>query len=96
MPTPRFPEEGILWRGWSDETLRVIDERKRPVLLFVADPDPFVWPFLREIFREMPANPKLRALLHDIYLALYIEASALSTLLKELGAGAGSGSDGRG
>jgi hypothetical protein len=87
MPTHRFPEEGILWRGWSDETLRAIDEKKWPVLLFVADPDPLVWPFLREIFRQMPANAKLRALLHDNYLALYIEANALPALLKELGAG---------
>jgi hypothetical protein len=87
MPTPRFPEEGILWRGWSDETLKAIDEKKRPVLLFVADPDPLVSPFLREIFKEMPANARLRALLHEFYLALYIEANALPELLKELGAG---------
>ncbi len=87
MPTPRLPDEGILWRGWSDETLRAIDEKGRPVLLFIADPDPLVWPFLREIFREMPANARLRALLHDFYLALYIEANALPDLLKELGAG---------
>jgi hypothetical protein len=87
MPTPRFPEEGILWRGWSDETLKAIDEKKRPVLLFVADPDPLVSPFLREIFKEMPTNARLRALLHEFYLALYIEANALPELLKELGAG---------
>jgi hypothetical protein len=87
MPTPRLPEEGILWRGWSDETLQAIDEKGRPVLLFVADPDPLVWPFLREIFKEMPANARLRTLLHEFYLALYIEANALPTLLEELGAG---------
>jgi hypothetical protein len=56
MPTSQFPEDGILWRDWSDETLRAIDEKKWPVLLFVADPDPRVWPFLREVFKEMPAN----------------------------------------
>lgn len=87
MSTPRFPEEGILWRGWSDETLKAIDEKKRPVLLFVADPDPLVWPFLREIFKEMPANARLRTLLHDFYPALYIEANALPPLLEALGAG---------
>lgn len=87
MPTPQLPEEGILWRGWSHETLRGIDEKKWPVLLFVADPDPVVWPFLREILREMPANAKLRALLREHYPALYIEANTLPDLLKELGAG---------
>jgi hypothetical protein len=85
MPTPRLPEAGILWRGWSDETLKVIDEKGRPVLLFVADPDPLVWPFLREIFKEMPTNARLRALLHDFYPALYIEANACQPA-EELGA----------
>jgi hypothetical protein len=87
MPTLRLPEEGILWQGWSDVTLKAIDEKGRPVLLFVADPDPLVWPFLREIFKEMPTNARLRALLHDFYPALYIEANALPNLLRELGAG---------
>jgi len=41
-----FPDKGILWRDWNDDTLRIIQEKNRPVLLFVADPDPFVWPFL--------------------------------------------------
>lgn len=87
MSESQFPEEGILWRGWSDETLSFIEERKWPVLLFVADPDPLVWPFLREIFKEMPANAKLRALLHEFFLALFIKADALPEHLKELGAG---------
>jgi hypothetical protein len=87
MPTSQFPEEGILWHDWSDETLRAIDEKKWPVLLFVADPDPGVWPFLREVFKEMPANARLRALLHEFYLAVFIQANALPNLLKELGAG---------
>src|SRR3981189_3641654 len=86
MPTPRFPEAVILWRGWSDETLRAIDEKKRPGLLFVADKDPRVWPFLREIFKQMPGNAKLRGLLRESYVALYIEANALPNLLNELGA----------
>ncbi len=87
MATPQFPEQGILWRSWSDETRRHIEEKQRPVLLFVADRDPFVWPFLREIFGEMPANAKLRALLHEFFPALFIEADALPEELKALGAG---------
>ena len=35
----------------------------------------------------MPANARLRTLLHDFYPALYIEANALPNLLKALGAG---------
>ena len=77
MPTSQFPEEGILWRDWSDETLRAIEEKKWPVLLFVADPEPTVWPFLREIFKEMPANARLRVLLHEFYPAVFIQADAL-------------------
>ena len=82
-----FPDNGILWRGWDDATLGIINEKQRPVLLFVADSDPAVWPFLREIFKAMPANAKLRTLLHDSYPALYIEADALPEELKALGAG---------
>lgn len=87
MPTPHFPEEGILWLTWSDETLKALDEKKWPVLLFVADADPVVWPFLREVFKEMPANAKLRALLHELFLPLFIKADELPNLLKELSAG---------
>ena len=82
-----FPDKGILWRGWNDATLSIINEKQRPVLLFVADTDPAVWPFLREIFKEIPTNTKLRTLLHESYPALYIEADALPEELKELGAG---------
>ena len=72
-----FPHKGILWRGWGDETLRIIQEKNRPVLLFVADTDPFVRPFLREIFKAMPANARLRQLLNDVYPALFIEADSV-------------------
>jgi hypothetical protein len=82
-----FPDEGILWRGWNDDTLRIIQEKNRPVLLFVADADPFVWPFLREIFKAMPGNARLRDLLSDFYLALFIEADSIPPDLKALGAG---------
>ena len=87
MPTPEFPDQGILWRGWDDETLRIINEKEQPVLLFVADSDPTVWPFLREIFKELPKNAKLRELLHARCPALYIEAAALPLELTSLGAG---------
>jgi len=75
------------WRGWGDETLRIIQEKNRPVLLFVADTDPFVRPFLREIFKAMPANARLRQLLNDVYPALFIEADSVPPDLKALGAG---------
>jgi hypothetical protein len=87
MPEPEFPDKGILWRGWDDETLHVINEKQQPVLLFVADTDPFVWPFLRDTFKAMPKNAKLRDLLHDRCPALFIKADDLPGPLKELGAG---------
>jgi hypothetical protein len=87
MATPEFPEGGILWRGWSDDTLRLIAERDKPVLLFVANPDPTVWPFLRETFKAMPTNEKLRQLLHDGCPALFLKADELPEELSALGAG---------
>jgi hypothetical protein len=87
MSTHEFPDEGILWRGWSDETLRHIEEKQRPVLLFVPDLDPFVWPFLRETLREMPANARLRTLLHEFFPALFIKVDDLPEALRALGAG---------
>jgi len=82
-----FPDEGILWRGWNDETLALIQEKGLPVLLFVADPNALAWPFLKAVFQAMPANAKLRELLHERYPALFIEADALPEELKLLGAG---------
>jgi hypothetical protein len=86
-PEHEFPDSGILWRGWNEETLRLVQQRERPVLLFVADPDPLVWPFLRETFKAMPGNARLRELLHEFYTPLYIEARALPDDLKAFGAG---------
>ena len=86
-PEQEFPRDGILWRGWNEETLHLVQQRERPVLLFVADPDPLVWPCLRDAFKAMPANAKLRDLLHEFYTPLYIEASALPEDLKAFGAG---------
>ncbi len=87
MTAPEIPDDGILWRGWDDETLRVIGERDKPVLLFVANPDPMVWPFLRETFKAMPKNEKLRQLLHDGCPALFLKADEIPEDLKVLGAG---------
>jgi hypothetical protein len=82
-----FPDKGILWRGWDDTTLSIINDKQLPVLLFVADADPLVWPFLREILREMPANARLRSLLHESCPALFIKADELPEELSALGAG---------
>lgn len=87
MATPEFPDDGILWRGWSEETLKLIAERDKPVLLFVANPDPTVWPFLRETFKAMPKNSKLRQLLHDGCPALFLKADELPEELSSMGAG---------
>jgi hypothetical protein len=87
MSQSQFPEQGILWRGWNDETLKLIQERGLPVLLFVADPNALAWPFLKAVFQAMPANARLRDLLHERYPALLIGADALPDELKLLGAG---------
>lgn len=87
MSDPDFPEKGILWRGWNDDTRRTIAERKCPVLLFVADRDPMVWPFLREIFDAMPGHAGLRTLLHDSVLPLLVEADVIPGQLADFGAG---------
>ncbi len=89
MSTVEFPDKGILWQIWNDETLRVINEKQRPVLLFVRDTDPSVWPFLRDIFKEMPKNATLRTLLHESCIPLYTEVETLPEKLKQLGAGSG-------
>ena len=87
MTTPEFPDDGILWRGWNEETLKFIAERDKPVLLFVANPDPALWPFLRETFKAMPKNAKLRQLLYDGCPALFLKADELPEDLAALGAG---------
>src|SRR5260370_3057408 len=87
MSESQFPGEGILWRGWNDETLALIQQRGLPVLLFVADPNAFAWPFLKAVSKAMPATATLRGFLHERYPALFIEADALPEALKLLGAG---------
>ncbi len=87
MTPAEYPRDGILWRGWNDETIRMIAERDHPVLLFVANPDPTVAPFLNAVLREMPLNEKLRELLHDYTVALMVRADAVPEYLKSFGAG---------
>lgn len=82
-----FSAADILWHGWSPETEKLIAERNRPVLLFVANSDGTVFPFLREVFRAMPRNAKLRELLNHYYYGLFIEEPQLPDDFKSLGAG---------
>jgi hypothetical protein len=84
---PQFPANGILWRGWNEKTLAEIAQREKPVLLFISDADPFVSPFLREMFYAMPVNETLRALLHESFIPLFINADELPEELKAFGAG---------
>jgi hypothetical protein len=84
-----FPDRGILWLRWNDETAQLIERKARPVLVFIADPDGTVAPFLREIFRRMPQDAKLRNLLHEFYPALFLEAGEIPEPLRLLGAGTG-------
>ena len=85
--TLHFPEKGILWRVWNDDTRNEIEQRQRPVLVFVVDRELVVWPYLNQIFEDMPANAKLRELLRRFYPALLIDAAALPEQLRALGAG---------
>lgn len=87
FPELEFPEKGILWRGWDPETLTIIDQKQMPVLLFVADGNAPVWPCLRNIFKAMPKNAKLRDLLHGSFPALFVKAGELPEEQKALGAG---------
>lgn len=82
-----FPDKGILWRVWNDDTQSEIAQRKWPVLLFVVDRKPVIWPCLKQILEDMPANATLRELLRKHYPAVLIEASKLPEKLKALGAG---------
>ncbi len=83
----QYPKDGILWRGWSDETAKLIQEKGRPVLLFVANTDGLVWPFLKAVLEEMPKNAKLRELLHSYYFGLFMKDDAIPEYFSDLGAG---------
>ena len=82
-----FPDKGILWRVWNDDTRLEIAQRKWPVLLFVMDRKPIIGPCLKQILGDMPANAKLRELLRKHYPALLIEADSVPVELAGLGAG---------
>ena len=82
-----FPDAGIVWRKWNAQTEAELAKRERPVLLFVADPDPMVFPFLRAILQAMPANARLRELLHEEFPPLYVEAGAIPEAVGAFGAG---------
>lgn len=79
-------EDGILWRSFED-TKQLLEERTRPVLMFVKDHGPRDWPFLREILRAMPRNDKLRGLLNGPCVPMLLEADALPEYMATLGAG---------
>jgi hypothetical protein len=82
-----FPKDGILWLGY-DATIDLLnEERTRPVLAFVIDFDGTRWPFLREVFRAMPKNEKLRNLLDGPCAAMLLDAGSMPEYMDELGAG---------
>ena len=76
-----FPDAGIVWKKWNAETEGELAQRERPILLFVANPDPMVFPFLRAVFQAMPKNARLRDVLHQEFPALYVEAGAIPEAL---------------
>lgn len=84
---PVFPKDGIVWHDWSAETETLVAERNRPVLLFVANPDPTVAPFLKAVLRALPKNERLRELLDGYFVAVLIKADSVPELFKSLGAG---------
>jgi hypothetical protein len=86
-PASQFPQQGILWRGWNDESLRLIQKKGFPVLIFVADVNALEWPLLKAVFGEMPKNARLRELLHELCPALFLKVDELPNDLTSLGAG---------
>jgi hypothetical protein len=84
-----FPADGILWRRWVEADVEEIQRRAQPVLLFVAEGDPLfhALPFLNAVFSAMPRNAKLRALLHDSCVPLFLEPGERPWELEAVGAG---------
>jgi hypothetical protein len=81
-----FPKDGILWRSYED-TIALLNEKTRPVLAFVMDQDATCWPFLREIFKEIPKNKKLRDLLNGSCIAMLLKIDVMPKDMAEMGAG---------
>ena len=91
MPEFESPKDGILWRSY-DETIALWKERPRPIFAFVLDKSGICWPFLREIFKAMPKNEKLRSVLNGPCIPMLLRADSLPEYMKELGTlGAGDG-----
>ncbi len=86
IPKSEFPKDSILWRGY-DDTVRLLNEKTRPVLAFVIDYDGTRWPFLREILRVMPKNEKLCSLLNGPCAAMLLEVNSMPEYMAALGAG---------
>ena len=82
-----FPDAGIIWLKRNAATEAALAQRERPILLFVTDPDPMFFPFLRAVFQALPKNARLRNLLHDQFPALYVEAGSVPEALSAFGAG---------
>lgn len=87
MAATSFPESGILWRGWNDETIGIIRERAHPFVLFVSNPDPLVAPFLKAFLAAAPKNERLRLLLHEYAVALMVQAGSVPENFSIYGAG---------
>ncbi len=85
-PEPKLPEDGILWRGWNEETIGLIKEKSRPFLVFVTDPRPDVAPSLKKLLKALPENPALRELLKE-QVSVLLTHSAAPEPFKSLGAG---------
>ncbi len=83
---PETPKEGIYWRDY-DGIIQLLQEKARPVLLVVLDTDGTRFPFLREIFRAMPRNEKLRTLLKGPCAAMLLKSDAMPEDMGDLGAG---------
>jgi hypothetical protein len=86
MPEFEFPKDGILWRSY-DDTIALLNEKTRPVFVFVMDYDGTHWPFLREIFGIMPKNEKLRNLLNGPCAAMLLKADSMPDYMGALGGG---------
>ena len=86
IPEFEFPKEGILWRSF-DDTINLLKEKARPVLVFVMDHDGLHWPFLREVFSAMPKNEKLRSLLNGPCAAMLLQGDSIPEYMAALGAG---------
>src|SRR5438132_4481493 len=84
MPEFAFPKDGILWRSY-DETIALLKEKPRPVFAFVLDESGICWPFLREIFKAMPKNEKMRNVLNGSCIPMLLKADSLPEYMKELG-----------